>query len=881
MHRHALGALAAGALIGLSAYAQDYPKTHIVRGIYVPTTGLISTAIWAPYGVGPEPDSGQVHGGKLALRGVSPDAQSAAGASQMVAVNQKEPKPLEISGWSRAEGVEGPKSYKYSLYLDLVYQDGESWYMQLAQFEPGTHDWQVSRTIITPKKPVKSAAFHAFIREQKGTVWFDDLFFGEPGGKNLLRDPGFEGAADEDTTARDAVFGRLADLHINALHVYLGRSDVELNPRRPGPPPVSRFLQAAHQRGLGVWVTLGWPQPGIKSVQDPNFPEYYCVNGRFGREWPELLALAAKQPFDALGFVPDEYNWNTWGPREWYAKCPDEKVRQFYAALPPYCNCPDCRRQYQAMFGRDLPELSGPNQPQPSDPAWLDFCLFRYASTTDWIRRTADAVKAVRANARLDSMICVSPICSDDWLGPGVAWDDLGHHTKVDVLQTDPYLLLHNYLGDSTHWYITETATHLVGANRQRRAGVTLEASRLRPSTPQEPNRNHDPVEVYGCAYSAIFRGAREIFWWHYSHLTGEAKVVDDERPTQANVRNCYGLLERVDPWFARPPRPQRLAVLHSRLSEDFYRRYVEAKDQQVITHPTADPRYGHRAQQEFLYYLFREAIPFDLYYLEQVSAQELAPYDAVVVPFPFALSDDRAKLLTSLAQTGKKVLVISEFGRCDEQGRPRTRGALLDLLGLADDPSGSRLVRGQPPLMANEVEVYGSLRPAAAKVAVAGDGGAPIILSHSVGRGRVLFAAGPLGYGLVANRDNEKRTVAQRIQPNPLSADDVRLLTYALADLLGGPPSLIAEKPRGKDAEVNCLRSQDGGWLVLATNWENEPLRLVVRLADRGRARVAESFSQTPGGMTERPANEAVSLARWELSLSPQEARLVRLRAE
>ena len=52
MYRHALAASVACALVGLSGHAQDYPKTHIVRGIYGPTTGLIHTAIWAQYGAG-------------------------------------------------------------------------------------------------------------------------------------------------------------------------------------------------------------------------------------------------------------------------------------------------------------------------------------------------------------------------------------------------------------------------------------------------------------------------------------------------------------------------------------------------------------------------------------------------------------------------------------------------------------------------------------------------------------------------------------------------------------------------------------------------------------------------------------------------------------
>jgi hypothetical protein len=750
--------------------------------------------------------------------------------------------------------------------------------MKLALFEPGTHDWEFSQTIIEPAKPLKSARFHAFIREQTGTVWFDDLFFGEPGGDNLLRDPGFEGADQEDTSARDAVFDTFADLNANALHIYLSRRTVEPDPNRPEHRPLDRFLEAAHARGLGVWVTMGWSPPRIENAEDEDFPEYYCVNGRFGREWPDLVATAAQHAFDAVGFVPDEYNWTTGRPKQWYGKHADETVRRFYAELPSYCNCPDCRTKYREMFGRDFPALQGEARPASSDPAWLDFAQFRYASTTDWVRRTAQAARAVRPDVRLDSMICVTPICSDNWLGPGVAWDEIGYHTDVDFLQTDPYLLLHNYLGDSTHWYITETAAHLTGASRKRQSGVTLEASRLRPSTEDRPYRNHDPVEVYGCAYSALFQGAREFFWWHYTHITGQSGALEDHQPTYEIVRDCYSVLERADAWFAEPLRPPRLAVLHSRVSEDMYRRYVEAHDTRVLTHATEDVRYGHLAQKELLYLLFRRAVPFDLFYLEQVSAEELAPYDVLVLPFPFALSDDRAALLTRLANSGKRLLILSEFGRCDERGRPRTRGALLDLIGLEADPSGSRTSRIPQGDDAGDVTVYASVAPSSAHVAVRGEDDAPVVLTRQAGRGTVIFGAGPLGLDVVANRENEERTVARRVDPSPLSPAHAALLLRLLTDLLGRPASLIANGPIAQDVEVNARQRADDSWLILLTNWSSEPVELLLRLPGQGSGRVVEGFAQMPGGAEALAPEDVADLAGWSVALRSQESRLVQV---
>ena len=98
--------------------------------------------------------------------------------TQNVVLDQQQPAKLAIEGWSKAEAVDGSRSGEYSLYVDLLHQDGSPLWGQTAQFDTGTHDWQFSRTIIAPDKPIKSANVHMLLRGKRGTVWMRDVRFG-------------------------------------------------------------------------------------------------------------------------------------------------------------------------------------------------------------------------------------------------------------------------------------------------------------------------------------------------------------------------------------------------------------------------------------------------------------------------------------------------------------------------------------------------------------------------------------------------------------------------------------------------------------------------------------------------------------------------------
>ena len=560
----------------------------------------------------------------------------------------------------------------------------------------------------------------------------------------------------------------------------------------------------------------------IRDATDQNFPQFDCVNNRCGQRWTEALAKAARYPLAGLSMVPDEYNWNTSEVKEAFAKHPDAKVREFYEKLGAYCDCERCRERFRAKFGESYPERLPSTLPS-ADASYRHWLRFRYDSTTDWIRRSCAAVKRANPAIRTDSLICVTPICSDFWYGPGLAWDRLGYEAGLEYATTDPYIQLHNYLGDSTHWYVTETTEHLAAAGPSRRCGIVLEASRLRPE-----HREIDPVEIYGSALTAVWHGADELAWWHHSHVMDTSHTTDRSEVSQASVRGVYGLLEKIDPWL-EGLRPQPgVAVLFSRASCDLWRLYLQAKGTQppFDARGIADPRHAAIVQKEVLYLLLRTGVATTLYYLESVSKSELAPHQVILVPLPLAIGREQAQLLTGLADEGKRIVICGDAGSLDEDGTPY----------------------GQPVL----------------------DG----LLKHP----RVSFVPAAVLDRLASHRENENRTRQERILPSSVDAAAAGELLSAIAgdqQSAAVRPLMMGRLPAGDDIELCLATNARGERLFLAINWDTAP-RSVGIAEGWGLEQVAsEAYHLRPDGRWE-PWTLAFGP---ELRLGPQEAVVARLK--
>ncbi|MCL4176387.1 MAG: hypothetical protein KJ072_01375 [Verrucomicrobia bacterium] len=97
------------------------------------------------------------------------------GAGQTLTLNRTSLAPLVVRGWSRAEQVSGGADSDYSIYVDLIYQDGTPLWGQTGNFRTGTHDWEPREFIIIPEKPVRSLALYCLFRRHTGKAWFDDV----------------------------------------------------------------------------------------------------------------------------------------------------------------------------------------------------------------------------------------------------------------------------------------------------------------------------------------------------------------------------------------------------------------------------------------------------------------------------------------------------------------------------------------------------------------------------------------------------------------------------------------------------------------------------------------------------------------------------------
>ncbi|MBC8141422.1 MAG: hypothetical protein H7Y38_08265, partial [Armatimonadetes bacterium] len=131
-------------------------------------------ASWSDYGSGYKLDTTH-RSGTRSLRCDNLEGGKTSGAFVTYTLNQSRPVPIQVSGWSKAQDVDGVSDNDYSVYVDVVYSDGSSLYGQTAPFETDTHDWQRGQVTNFPGKPVRSVNVYALFRNHTGTVWFDDF----------------------------------------------------------------------------------------------------------------------------------------------------------------------------------------------------------------------------------------------------------------------------------------------------------------------------------------------------------------------------------------------------------------------------------------------------------------------------------------------------------------------------------------------------------------------------------------------------------------------------------------------------------------------------------------------------------------------------------
>lgn len=102
------------------------------------------------------------------------DVARRAGAVWSLALNQTEARPFTVRTEARCErGPGGTRTRAFSLYVDLVYMDGDHLWGQTADFAPDPQrGWRAGTVTVIPAKPVRSASVYCLYRGLPGRVRF-------------------------------------------------------------------------------------------------------------------------------------------------------------------------------------------------------------------------------------------------------------------------------------------------------------------------------------------------------------------------------------------------------------------------------------------------------------------------------------------------------------------------------------------------------------------------------------------------------------------------------------------------------------------------------------------------------------------------------------
>jgi hypothetical protein len=287
--------------------------------------------------------------------------------------------------------------------------------------------------------------------------------------------------------------------------------------------------------------------------------------------------------------------------------------------------------------------------------------VFEYEQLATLFAEYARMMKSVNRDAIVTSLFRPG---EENRPAYGIAYDVMGSLGAVTEMSSDPYWSHDSYLG---HYYFANETKKLIGASKTRTAAITLQ------TTPRFDREGYeDPVMVYGPAFSGMMHGVRGINFYKQDYLFAGGK--NDAGPWAEKFFNLTAYLERKG--LLNYQVPKAVALLYSRASEDWWQ----------LAH-AANPVASVEAilyQNAVMEVLFRNGIPFDLYFLDQpLSLDAVSKYTTAILAYPYSISEGAVKKIRDAMSRGTKVIALQRKGEVDEYGKSYPKPVLYPLLGM------------------------------------------------------------------------------------------------------------------------------------------------------------------------------------------------------
>jgi hypothetical protein len=297
----AVRALVASSLVILlgRAEAAEPPDGQVAKAVVRAADGApnrLGSGTWSRF------EAGFTAEGDVLVCDNGGSADARRGASRRVVLNQKRPMPIVATAWSQAEEVSGSPDADYSLYLDLVYDDGTPVWGQSAPFKVGTHDWNEARVAFIPERPIKELSFNLLLRNHAGKARFRDARLEEVDvGSGAVFDGVpvvVHGQAVEGFQIRDvAADGDFVHIQEQALGVKLERKG-----SAEGVFDVVIRDTTGRDRAVTLLYAIPIPAEGVRWLDDPRRSEAVEASREYMKSSPHRFRVGANGRLSSYPF---------------------------------------------------------------------------------------------------------------------------------------------------------------------------------------------------------------------------------------------------------------------------------------------------------------------------------------------------------------------------------------------------------------------------------------------------------------------------------------------------------------------------------------------------------------------------------------------------